>query len=134
MTSVQGTLESVPSTVGILPFEEGPSSTRLKKGEPGRHWVAFWVSGLDILFFDSGGHPPKHYNFNLRGYRVRNNGVGWQSPGTYYCGYYCLFFLLHTSRGIYKLMSKLRSENLRRNDYLVYRVCHRIFHVPEVLI
>ena len=105
-----------------------------KKDESGRHWVAFWVSGLDILFFDSGGHPPKHYNFNLRGYRVRYNGVGWQSPGTYYCGYYCLFFLWHASRDIYKLMSKLRSDDLRRNDVLVYRVCHRIFHIPEVLI
>ena len=105
-----------------------------KKGVPGRHWVAFWVTGGDILFFDSGGQTPKRYNFDVKGYRVEYNGIGWQSPGTYYCGYYCLFFLWHASRGFSKLMSTLRSDDRRRNDYLVYGVCHRIFRIPEVLI
>ena len=47
-----------------------------KKGEPGRHWVAFWVAGTDILFFDSAGQPPKYYNFDVKGYRVLCNGFG----------------------------------------------------------
>ena len=105
-----------------------------KKGEPGRHWVAFWVAGTDILFFDSAGQPPKYYNFDVKGYRVLCNGFGLQYPGTYYCGYYCLFFLWHVSRGLAKSMSKFWSDDRRRNDYLVYAVCHRIFRIPEVLI
>lgn len=99
-----------------------------KRGERGRHWVAFWVTETEIFFFDSAGNHPRHYGFDLSGYRFRYNGTRWQSRGTPYCGYYCLFFLWHRARGIVhsKLRVKYRSSNLRRNDYLVYRGCVRL--------
>lgn len=117
---------------GWNPSAQGGSIVNTaKRGEKGRHWVAFWVTGKEIFFFDSAGHSPVHYGFDLSGYGFRYNGVRWQAYGTKYCGYYCLFFLWHSARGIVhsRLMSEYRSSNLSRNDFLVYRGCKRIMFV-----
>lgn len=117
---------------GWNPSAQGGSIVNTaKRREKGRHWVAFWVKGKEIFFFDSAGHSPEHYGFDLSGYRYRYNGVRWQSLGTAYCGYYCLFFLWHRARDIVhsKLMARYKDKDLRRNDLLVYIGCRRFMFV-----
>ena len=90
---------------------------------PGRHLVGLYHRSITHLeFFESSGHPPKDDNFptspslNLLDY----NSYPIQSISSSDCGQYCIFYLIHRTRGI--LMPEIINI-LRRtsNPYLFVR-------------
>ena len=74
---------------------------------PGKHWVCFYfpIKG-PTEFFDSLGHRPEHYHINFKnllianGPEYLNNTERIQEDGSPYCGAYCLYYLVHRSRGL----------------------------------
>ena len=89
---------------------------------PGLHWVALWVNGNTIEYFDSYGSEP---NSKLRRWgknrRWSVNPIPLQSPLSSVCGQYCVYYLLHRLRGI-DLPTLLMDfgSDVDDNDKLVY--------------
>ena len=72
-----------------------------KSTHPGQHWVAVYVTGNKVEYFDSyGGEPSSHLK---RWWRKRSwtyNAVPLQSALTSVCGQYCIYYLIHRCRDI----------------------------------
>ena len=88
----------------------------------GLHWVAILIKNDNIEYFDSyGGDPPIKL---LRWGKKKQwlcNPIPLQSPLTSVCGQYCIYYLLHRSRGI-SLRALLMDfgADVDDNDKLVY--------------
>lgn len=101
-----------------------------KSTQPGKHWVAFYVSSpYDYEFFDSYGLSPSDYGFN---YELCNptsfNSLTLQSELSNTCGHFCLYFLHSKSIG-FPMSIILRSfslVNLRWNDKLLRKFVSKI--------
>ena len=99
------------------------------KGQPGQHWVAFYLtSPQEGEFFDSYGHTPQFYSRHYVEFLNRNvqdwtsNPKGLQSTFTAVCGEYCIFYLLHRARGVnMNTIVNVFHSNKEYNDHLVYR-------------
>ncbi len=68
----------------------------------GTHWIAVWVRGRELVYFDSFGGPvPPEILAYLKTPRQLSRGVRCvqrsseqlQSYSSHMCGYYCLYFL-----------------------------------------
>ena len=89
---------------------------------PGLHWVAFFVTDSSIEYFDSyGGDPPTALHRWGKKKQWIINPIPLQSPLTSVCGQYCLYYLLHRTRGIdmFELLMDFDAD-VDRNDKLVY--------------
>ena len=96
---------------------------------PGEHWLAIYLSDdKKGEFFDSYGHAPTHQQFpkTIMKFLRRNASVTifqprqLQAPESSVCGYHCVFFLHHRSKGLtFKQIQEMYSRDLGRNDQMV---------------
>ena len=97
------------------------------KGQPGKHWVAFYFrSPQQGEFFDSYGHPPQFYsddfvvflNEHCQEWIVNEKEL--QSLNSRFCGHYCIYYLMHRARGVsMETIVNRFSKNRLKNDQLV---------------
>ena len=89
---------------------------------PGLHWIALFLKNDSTEYFDSyGGDPPSVLRHWGKKNQWLTNPIPLQSPLTSVCGQYCLYYLLHRSRGI-DLTTLLMDfgADVDVNDKLVY--------------
>ena len=68
--------------------------------EPGSHWVAVYDDGHQVEYMDSYGLPPSDPRCLLfLGQKFKYNSYALQQPLSNACGFYCIYFLIHRSRG-----------------------------------
>ena len=92
------------STFKFAKFPCGLVANTDPSGQPGEHWVAFFIdsSGKSVEYFDSFGMPPVNcdlfkffQSFGLTSY----NDVRLQAIDSTVCGHYCIAFLARRLRG-----------------------------------
>ena len=97
--------------------------------KPGEHWIAMYfpdVRGNE--FFDSYGFPPVYYNDDFprysknRGDTVRNKKT-LQALTSDFCGFYCIYYLYHRTRGhsLDSIVKTFRVKDRVGNDRYVER-------------
>ena len=93
------------------------------RNKPGQHWLAFYYDkNKTCFFFDSYGRSPDYYNFkqyieknSIKCYYNRQRIQG----QSYFCGLYCILFLLFKARNKEKIFFKKFTRNLRKNDQFI---------------
>ena len=101
---------------------------------PGLHWVAVIVNGKSAEYFDSyGGDPIGVVQRWGKQKRWSNNPIPLQSPLTSVCGQYCIYYLLHRTRGI-DLNTLLMDfgADVDRNDKVVYDFVENHFDLQNL--
>ena len=90
------------------------------RNKPGQHWLAFYYDSKGTCyFFDSYGRSPDYYNFKTYIERTAkkcffsDNRIQGHS---YFCGYYCVFYLLFKARNQEKIFFSKLTKNLNKND------------------
>jgi len=103
--------------------------------KPGKHWVAFYFqSPHEGEFFDSYGRAPMYYNKQFVDFLNQNSSV-WnynseelQNLFSAVCGEYCIFYLMHRSRGVsMNSVVNLFSNDKILNDEKVYGFIAKYF-------
>ena len=103
--------------------------------KPGKHWVAFYFqSSHEGEFFDSYGRAPVNYSRQFVNFLNRNSSA-WnsnhkelQSLFSTVCGEYCIFYLMHRSRGVsMNTIVNLFSSDKHLNDEKVYGFIAKYF-------
>ena len=105
-------------------------------GEPGTHWVAFYLeSAQHVEFFDSYGSPPEEYKFSNQSV-VHYNTHQFQDFSSNVCGQYTIYFVHHRSRSdtIHSVLVRMRKWG-RFADHCVKifvdnLIKSRILHLP----
>jgi len=98
--------------------------------KPGRHWIAIYIEDGRGEFFDSfGRRPSANFERYMNRYCVswNFNNKQLQSVVSKFCGYYCIYFCIHRSRGVdmCKIVRSFSSDT-GLNDALVHAyVCSR---------
>ena len=133
------------SVVGILASDELPKQFNSfpisfivntdKRMDPGRHWVAFYISSrTEGEFFDSYGNPPSYYSnefekfFDRHGLKMTYNRKRLQGYDSSVCGQYCIYYLMQRCRGIdMKSIVKPFTQNYANNDQFVYCYVNHAF-------
>lgn len=94
-----------------------------KRNQPGQHWLAvYYDKNGSCEFFDSFGMHPSFYGLEkLIRYPFNYNKIQLQSNNSYYCGYYCIYFILLKSRGfsLDQIISLFSQKNLKFNDLII---------------
>lgn len=93
--------------LGVFARDQLPSPTHFPccfvantdvEGQPGTHWVAFYVEApTHMEFFDSYGHHPTFYDFDTSAL-IHFNTQQFQAINSAVCGHYCIYFLHLRSR------------------------------------
>ena len=104
--------------------------------EKNGHWVAMFVTDLDVEYFDSyGGDPLPSLKHRWSNKSWFSNQIPLQSPLSAVCGQYCIYYLLHRVRGF--SMSSIVMDfgsNVDCNDEMVYEFIERRFDVDTKLL
>jgi len=97
--------------------------------KPGNHWLAIYYNKQKhVTFFDSFGQKPSYYNMynylKKTSKKIIYNNLCLQNLNSYYCGKYCIYFLMLSSRNfklisIQKLFSK---QDTLFNDKLIKNI------------
>lgn len=102
---------------------------------PGKHWVCFYLPRVGpIEFFDSLGHPPRHYSPLLEKFIYSHAeefiyiNTPLQSKFSVTCGHFCLYYSLHRCRGMSmdSIIDKFSKDKMI-NDRMVQRFVHKHF-------
>ena len=108
--------------------------------EVGMHWLAFYKdeSSECVEFFDSFAMPIDFYGEEFskfctrKGKILQTSKVQLQSNQSSLCGNYCLYFLIHRSRGVsFTNILNQFSENLHDNDRIVKNFVQNHFKFPH---
>ena len=118
--------------LGVFPFDKKPKIrfypsclilNNQNHNQPGQHWIALYFHSKNICeFFDSLGMSPEFYNLldYIKLYSKQVNFASYpiQDNSSYYCGYYCIYFILLRSRNLeFKFILDLfEKKNLKNND------------------
>lgn len=112
--------DEIPQNTNTFPFAFIVNTD--PKRQPGRHWLAFYISSRTAgEFFDSFGNPPEYYFnhskefFNAKSFKLEFNIKRLQSNESKVCGQYCLFYLLNRCRNV--IMDT--TVNLFSNDFRI---------------
>ena len=99
--------------------------------KPGRHWVALYFPRNEAVeFVDSLGHPPEYYNITTWNY-YKYNMIKLQSDQSQSCGYFCLYYIIHRSRGrSMETIMKDFTSDLYKNEKTV-RTFISNYHIPK---
>ena len=93
-----------------------------KSTHPGQHWIAVYIAGDIVDYFDSyGGEPSSDLQRWCRNWSWTYNPVPLQSPLTSVCGQYCIYYLIHRCRGI--TLDEMLLDfcaDVDHNDQMVY--------------
>ena len=114
---------------GVFPIDQLPKCSNgayvvntAKSNHPGEHWVAVYMSGNTVDYFDSyGGKPSSRLKRWWGNRQCTYNPVPLQSPLTSACGQYCIYYLIHRCRGI--TLDEMLLDfcaDVDHNDQLVY--------------
>ncbi len=96
-------------------------------GNPGKHWVAFYMDeNGQGEFFDSLGKPPQHYCEQFKTFLTERcasivyNARTLQGIDSVLCGQYCLYYLANRCRGatMEDILSQF-TDNTSVNDMIV---------------
>lgn len=105
-----------------------------RKRDPGRHWLAFYVTSQRGEFFDSYGQRPSFYSGGFNDFFVVNNltlqynDKRLQSMDSNACGYYCVYYLINRCRGVpMEEILHTFSNNLNNNDTFVFDFVRNTF-------
>ncbi len=109
------------------------ANTDVSSGE-GKHWVAFYIDkDRSGVYFDSYGKPPCLQAFKTF---LKRNCTDWthnkqllQGPITSTCGQYCIYFLVHVSRGYSMSEIQRAFEGYEDNDEAVTDFVNTTFDV-----
>ena len=133
------------SVVGIFASDELPKLLNSfpvsfivntdKRMDPGRHWVAFYISSrTEGEFFDSYGNSPSYYSnefekfFDRHGLKMTYNQKRLQGYDSIVCGQYCIYYLMQRCRGIdMKCVVKPFTQNYANNDHFIYCYVNHTF-------
>lgn len=133
------------SVVGILASDELPKRfnyfpvsfiVNTDKGiNPGKHWVAIYISSsIEGEFFDSYGNSPSYYSnefenfFDKHGLKMTYNQKRLQGYDSSVCGQYCIYYLMQSCRGMnMKSVVKPFTQNYSNNDQFVFSYVNQIF-------
>ena len=98
-------------------------------GGSGEHWVMVYLPlerNQACEFYDSNGQAPTDYHPALERFMLRNapdyvySTQCWQSPGTEFCGHYCLYWAQYRCLGYtYSYLMEKHTENTHYNDKVV---------------
>ena len=105
-------------------------SNKAPDTHPGLHWVALFVTDNSIEYFDSYGRdPPNALHRWGKKKQWITNPIPLQSPLISVCGQYCLYYLLHRTRGIDMIDLLMDFDaDVDRNDKLVYDFVAEIYN------
>ncbi|CAC5417050.1 unnamed protein product [Mytilus coruscus] len=105
-----------------------------RKQDPGRHWLAFYVTSHRGEFFDSYGRKPSSYSdvfndfFVVNNLTLQHNDKRLQSSDSKVCGYYCIYYLINRCRGVpMNEIIHTFSNDLSNNDTFVFDVVRNAF-------
>lgn len=120
-----------------LPFENKIQSSAFivnldPHSMPGSHWVAIYFKqdNQTAYYFDSYGMPPS--NKNILDFLQNNtntivyNKVCFQHNMSFYCGYFCLYFLFCCAREMFD-MALLNRRDKKKNDIIIRRFARQTF-------
>ena len=132
---------TAPVFRGVFPSDKIPA---LKNGayvintspshEATGHWVAIWKTSNNAEYFDSYGRQPiPSIKRKLKAYT--HNTVALQSPLSAVCGQYCIYYLLHRSRGtsLYSMLKQF-TWDVDENDQMVFEFVEDNFELNAKLI
>jgi len=117
--------DEIPMRVESYPF--GFIANTDVRGQPGTHWVAFYVPSEEKgYFFDSYADEPGYFSdrfdifFSKNNLELTYNRRRLQSLNSNVCGQYCCFYLLHACRDVRstRIFSNF-SDNFELNDAYV---------------
>lgn len=113
-SEVNAILKAVPSFRGTFPCDSIPNFKRRPVAlivntdphyEPGEHWVAIILkTNRKAVYFDPLGFPPlipsiQNYIAIHASSGFKYSSTTLQVPTGVACGYWCIAFIMHTSRG-----------------------------------
>ena len=106
-----------------------------KENEEGTHYVSIFYDTKKIEYFDSFGYS--NYNYDIQKYLDRlstniiYNSKTIQSIDSFFCGYYCAFFVLMKENGMSfkKIVDCFSSIDLNNNDKLLTEYLEYIFKI-----
>ena len=82
-----------------------------KSDEPGSHWVACYINGDSVEYFDPLGQPPSNkFKKDIKDYLIsmkipilmkfKINNIAWQNEKTNHCGWFCIQWLDNRFNGV----------------------------------
>ena len=103
--------------------------------KPGQHRVAMFLEEGKEEFFDSYGLPPNFYTDHFTKFLTSHPGDTERNVGTLQalnsdvCGYYCMFYLFHRSRGqdFKSIVKRFSLDNRQANDRRVVQFVKSAF-------
>ena len=91
----------------------------------GNHWIALYVNGSDIIYFDSFSveHIPKEIKKNYKKQKYKTNIYRIQACNSIMCGYFCIGFIDFMLKGKSLLdYTNLFSLNeYKKNDKIILK-------------
>ena len=100
------------------------------------HWIALFVTETTAEYFDSyGGEPSSSLRRKWRDKLWFSNVVPLQSPLSAVCGHYCVYYLLHRTRGF--SMASIESDfgvDVDLNDEMVHKFIENRFDLNTKLL
>jgi len=97
--------------------------------QPGEHWLAVYFDNKrNCEFFDSYGLSPNFYNFEKSlkklSKNIKFNSIQLQADNSFYCGYYCVYFILLKSRNfsLKEIQQLFSDKDFRFNDDLIKNI------------
>lgn len=111
---------------------------------PGQHWISFYYDPKLKYFemFDSQGKNPEYYHswfksimvMNANHYKFQTRRL--QETGTSTCGFFCIFYALHKSKGhsFENIVSLFNHKTTRQNEILVTDTLRMYFpHISKYM-
>ena len=100
------------------------------ESQPGSHFIAIFVNKTRAYYFDSLGLPCINRDISnyLNQYSVISNINQFQCLDSFFCGYYCMLFVILMERGMcFTKFRKLFSKDCKNNDTIVVELLKYIF-------
>lgn len=116
--------------LGVFPCDIHPNTNHRKKysiifntgdsGTSGEHFVALYMEKNKLFYFDSFGKKPTDKNVLSFINNQKKKLICWkkkiQHEDSYYCGFFCIAFLLHKHKKIPNFCKKILSKKLHLNN------------------
>jgi len=106
-----------------------------KISQRGKHWLAWFVlSATESEFFDSYGNSIRKYKYVQKPTKliVLENCISIQSPTSYLCGPYCIYYIYLRSLGIpYSTIMDTFTQSVSSNDFKIEQFMRTNSDVPQ---
>ena len=105
-----------------------------RENQPGSHFISIYVNKTKAYYFDSLGLPCINRDISkyLKQYSVTSNVNQFQCLDSFFCGYYCMLFVILIERGMsFTKFKKLFSADCKNNDTIVVELLKYIFRISR---